>query len=100
MAENVERGLGLHASSRVLLALIEQGGLSREAAYELVQRDALAAADTRRPLKELLASDPAVTAVLPASSLEACFDDAHLLRNVPLVIARLDALQPIEEAVG
>ena len=30
MAENIERGLGLHASSRLLTALVEQGGLSRE----------------------------------------------------------------------
>jgi adenylosuccinate lyase len=100
MAENVERGLGLHASSRVLLALVEEGGLSREDAYAIVQRDALAASDARRPLRELLAADPAVTAALPGASLAACFDDAHLLRNVPAVVARLDALQPIEEAVG
>ena len=33
MRENIERGLGLHASSRVLLALVERGGLSREDAY-------------------------------------------------------------------
>ena len=100
MAENVERGLGLHASSRVLLALVEEGGLSREAAYEIVQRDALAAADARRPLREVLATDAAVSAVLPTASIEACFDDAHLLRNVPAVVARLDALQPVKEAVG
>ncbi|MET1231218.1 MAG: adenylosuccinate lyase [Candidatus Limnocylindrales bacterium] len=99
MTENVERGLGLHASGQVLVALVEQGGLSREAAYELVQRDALAATDARRPLRDLLAADPAVTAALPAGSLEACFDDAHLLRNVPAVIGRLDALHPLEEAV-
>ncbi|HEY8167927.1 MAG TPA: adenylosuccinate lyase [Candidatus Limnocylindrales bacterium] len=99
MAENVERGLGLHASSRVLLALVESGGLSREEAYEIVQRDALAAADERRPLRDLLAADPRVTAVLTDTSLEACFDDAHLLRNVPAVVARLDALRPLEEAV-
>ena len=99
MAENVERGLGLHASSRVLLALVTEGGLSREAAYELVQRNALAAAEARRPLVELLASDPAVSKALPAASLEACFDDAHLLRNVPAIVARLQAIQPIEEVV-
>ena len=100
MAENVERGLGLHASSRVLLALVQDGGLSREDAYAIVQRDALAAADARRPLRELLAADPAVTSALSPASLEACFDDAYLLRNVPAVIARLDALQPVKEAVG
>ena len=100
MTENVERGLGLHASGRVLLALVEEGGLSREAAYGIVQRDALAAADARLPLRDVLAADAAVSAVLPVASIEACFDDAHLLRNVPAVVARLDALQPIEEAVG
>ena len=48
MRENIERGLGLHASSRVLLALVEQAGLSREEAYAIVQRNALRAADERR----------------------------------------------------
>jgi adenylosuccinate lyase len=99
MAENVERGLGLHASGGVLLALVTEGGLSRETAYDLVQRNALAAADARRPLIELLASDPAVSKALPAASLEACFDDAHLLRNVPAIVARLQAIQSLEEAV-
>src|SRR5664280_2827626 len=32
MRENIDRGLGLHASSRVLVALVEEGGLSREEA--------------------------------------------------------------------
>ena len=77
----------------------EEGGLSREEAYEIVQRNALAAADERRPLGELLAADPAVSRALPAASLEACFDDAHLLRNVPAIVARLQAIQPLEEAV-
>jgi adenylosuccinate lyase len=92
MRENIERGLGLHASSRVLLALIEEGGLTREAAYRIVQRDALRAADERRPLRDLLVQDPEVTAVLPPEALAACFDERHLLRNVPQVIARLDGL--------
>jgi adenylosuccinate lyase len=101
MRENIDRGLGLQASSRVLLALVEAGGLSREAAYEIVQRAALAAADGRRPLRELLAADPAVAAALPAAALDACFDEAALLRHVPAVIARLDAIAPpSREAAG
>jgi adenylosuccinate lyase len=93
MRENVERGLGLHASSRVLLALVERGGLSREEAYAIVQRHALRAADDRVPLHGLLATDPQVAGHLPLADLDACFDDAHVLRNVPAVIARLDALE-------
>ena len=92
MRENIERGLGLHASSRVLLALVEQAGLPREEAYAVVQRAALRAADERRPLRDLLATDPTVAARLPLTALEACFDDAAFLRHAPAVIARLDRL--------
>jgi adenylosuccinate lyase len=93
MRENIERGLGLHASSRVLTALAEQGELPREDAYALVQRNALRAADERRPLQELLAADPDVQALLAPADLEACFDDQAALRHVPQIIARLDRLE-------
>src|SRR5204863_5191040 len=92
MRENIERGLGRHASSRVLVALVEDGGLSREEAYAIVQRAALRAADERKPLRELLAFDPAVAAHLRLADLDACFDDAAFLRHVAAVIARLDSL--------
>jgi adenylosuccinate lyase len=94
MHENIERGLGLHASSRVLLALVERAGLSREDAYGIVQRASLAAADERRPLRQLLALEPVVARSLSLADLDACFDDARHLTNVPEVIARLDVLVP------
>ena len=83
MRENIERGLGLHAASRVLVALVENGGLSREEAYAIVQRAALRAADERAPLRDLLAVDPAVAQRLSLAQLDACFDDAAFLRHVP-----------------
>jgi adenylosuccinate lyase len=100
MRENIERGLGLHASSRVLLALVEKAGLAREDAYAIVQRNALRAADERTPLHRLLAMDPAVATKLPLADLDACFDDATVLRHVPAVIARLDALEAAVLAGG
>jgi adenylosuccinate lyase len=93
MRENIERGLGLHASSRVLDALMDGGGLSREDAYAIVQRASLRAADERRPLRDLLALDPAVAEHLAPAALDACFDDAAALRHVPTIIARLDRLE-------
>jgi adenylosuccinate lyase len=93
MAENIERGLGLHASSRLLTALID-GGLSRGAAYEIVQRNALRAADERSSFRDLVEADPEVTAVLDAETLERCFDDRAALTHVADVIARLDRLDP------
>ena len=94
MRENIERGLGLHASSRVLVALVEEGGLSREEAYAIVQRNALRAADERRPLRDLLATDGTVAQRLTLGRLDACFDDAGFLAHVPTIIARLDAIDP------
>ncbi|MEO5939604.1 MAG: adenylosuccinate lyase, partial [Candidatus Limnocylindrales bacterium] len=93
MLENIERGLGLHASSRVLGILVERGGLSREAAYAIVQRAALRAADERSSLRDLLAVDADVAKRMSLSDLDACFDDAAHLRHVPTVIARLDRLE-------
>ncbi|HEY8988888.1 MAG TPA: adenylosuccinate lyase [Candidatus Limnocylindrales bacterium] len=93
MRENIERGLGLHASSRVLGALVEKGGMTREAAYAVVQRAALRAADERTPLHDLLALDPEVARRLSLAELDATFEDAAFLRHVPTVIARLDSLE-------
>jgi adenylosuccinate lyase len=93
MLENIERGLGLHASSRVLVALVEDGDLAREEAYAIVQRASLQAADERRPLRELLALDSVVARKLTLAQLDACFDDRRHLTHVPAVIARLEALE-------
>jgi adenylosuccinate lyase len=101
MRENIERGLGLHASSRVLLALVERAGLSREEAYGVVQAASMRAQDERRPLRDLLAVDPVVARRLSLDDLDACFDDGVVLGHVPAVIARLDALaSPASDAVA
>ena len=92
MRENIDRGLGLHASSRVLLALVETAGMPRDDAYSIVQRASLRAADERRPLKEVLATDPSVARRLSLAQLDACFDDTAFVAHVPEVIARLDRL--------
>ncbi len=97
MAENIAAGLGLHASSRVLVALVESG-LSREEAYEIVQRCALRAADERRPLRDLLAVDSTVAGRISLGDLDALFDDARHLAHVPAIIARLDQLDRPEAA--
>jgi adenylosuccinate lyase len=93
MRENIDGGLGLHASSRVLVALVERAGMGREEAYAVVQRAALRAADERRPMRELLALDPIVARRLALADLDACFDEGTFLRHVPEVLARLDRLE-------
>ena len=100
MAENLAADRGLAASGRVLLALIDPGGLSREAAYAFVQRAALRAADERRPFAELLAEDPGVPAALSQEVLRAALDEAAALRYAPRIVARLDALVGPETGAG
>ena len=75
------------------MALVEDGGLSREEAYAIVQRAALRAADERGPLRELLAADPQWPSRCRSPQLDACFDDAAFLRHVAAVMARLDRLR-------
>jgi adenylosuccinate lyase len=92
MRENIQRGLGLHASSRVLLALVDHGGLPRDEAYRIVQAAALKAADERVPLRDVLTVDAVVARSLSLAELDACFDDTAFLRHVPTILRRLDSL--------
>jgi adenylosuccinate lyase len=101
MRENIERGLGLHASSRLLSALVEEGQRSREDAYAIVQRNALRAADERRPFRELVEADPDVRAALLPERLAACFDERAYVRHVETILARLERLErSAQEVVG
>ncbi len=82
---------GLVFSQRVLLGLVERG-LTREDAYALVQRNAMRCWDTGTPLRELLAADPEVTAVIDDATLAELFDPSWYLRHVGTVMDRVEAL--------
>ena len=88
MRENMARSYGLMYSQRVLLKLAETG-LARQAAYAIVQRNAMRAWQERRDFQTLLAEDPEVTARLEPAALAACFDPAWYLRNVDAIYRRL-----------
>jgi adenylosuccinate lyase len=92
MRENIERGLGLHASSRLLTALVGSG-MSREDAYAIVQRAALAAADERVAFRSLVEREADVTERLGREELDSVFDDDAFLRHVPAILDRLDRLE-------
>ena len=78
MRRNLDATRGLVFSQKVLLALIESG-LTREAAYAIVQRHSMCAWDRDEPLRELLGADPEVRERLADERLDAIFDvDAYL----------------------
>jgi adenylosuccinate lyase len=81
MRRNLEQSGGLIFSQRVLLALVEHG-MSRPDAYKLVQKHAMKAWKEERSFRELLAADPAITALLDEAALDELFDLAYHLRYV------------------
>jgi adenylosuccinate lyase len=87
MRSNLELTCGALFSQRVLLALVARG-LSRDDAYRVVQRLAQQALDTRVPLRELLAGDPAGDGL----DLDAIFDYAPFVRYADEIVGRLDAI--------
>jgi adenylosuccinate lyase len=91
MRENMDRSLGLMFSQRVLLRLTDKG-LSRQRAYELVQRNAMRAWRGRLAFRDLLAEDPQVASLLPPAELDACFDPSWYLRNVDAIYRRAGLL--------
>ncbi len=87
MQQNMDSTRGLVFSQAVLLALIEEQGLSRDEAYRLVQRNAMRAWDEGLRLHDLLAGDPEIA--LEPGSLDRCFSASHFLRNSGVVFDRL-----------
>lgn len=88
MRRNLELTQGLVFSQRVLIALIDKG-LSRQKAYELVQRNAMKAWKQRTSFLELLKADPGITGKLSDSELESLFDYNYFTRYVDKVFQRL-----------
>ncbi|MFC2003310.1 adenylosuccinate lyase [Chloroflexota bacterium] len=88
MKRNIGLTKGLIFSQRIMLALIDKG-LSRQKAYELVQRNAMKAWKGNKNFLDLLKADAEVTAVLPPGELEPLFDEQYYLRYVDDIFRRL-----------
>jgi adenylosuccinate lyase len=94
MRENLGRSRGVVFSGTVLLELARRG-VSREQAYEWVQRNAMRSFHEQRDFKELLLADPDVTKVLGRAEIDKAFDLDDQLRNVDAVFARVFKSAPV-----
>jgi len=92
MRHNLEITQGLVFSQRVLIALIDKG-LSRQKAYELVQRNAMKAWKQKASFLNLLKADAEITAQLSESELELLFDYSYFLNHVDKVFKRLGLVE-------
>jgi len=86
MRKNLDRLGGLVHSQRVLLALTQKG-MSREASYAAVQRNAMQVWRGEGNFLDLLKADPEVT--LSDAELSELFDLAYHFKNVDRIFARV-----------
>ena len=90
MLKNANLFGGIVFSQRVLLELTNKG-LSRENAYSLVQKNALAAFN--KPdgnFKANLLNDSEITKHLSKEEIENCFDSGYYLRNIDEIYSKFD----------
>ena len=79
MLKNMDRTYGLIYSQRVLLKLIDEAGLSREKAYDMVQKQANKAWDTQTSFRKLI-EDSEIMNYLSEDDLNDAFDYHYHLR--------------------
>jgi adenylosuccinate lyase len=90
MRENLGRSRGVVFSGTLLLELARRG-ISREQAYEWIQRNAMRAFHEQKDFKGLILADADVMQVLQPAEVEKAFDLDDQLRNVDAVMDRVFA---------
>ena len=88
MRRNLDATHGVIFSQQVLLALA-RAGASREAAYAMVQRNAMRAWEAGEDFQTLLKADPEVRTALGEAEIESCFDLGYHLRHVEEIFRRV-----------
>ena len=88
MRENLERSRGVVFSGTVLLELARRG-VSREQAYEWVQRNAMRSFHEKKEFRALLLADRDLMQVLTPADVGKAFDLDDQLRNVDAIFARV-----------
>ena len=88
MLHNLQLTRGLVFSGQLLLALTQKG-VSREAAYEWVQRSAMKVWDENKDFHELLRNDADITAHLSPQELAGAFNLDTYLRNIDTIFDRV-----------
>ncbi len=88
MMDNINKTNGLIFSQEVLLALIKKG-VTREDAYQMVQKNAMKAWDHKVDFKTLLFKDNDISNILSNNEINRLFDLNKILKNIKKVFKRL-----------
>ncbi|MEA2031819.1 MAG: adenylosuccinate lyase [candidate division Zixibacteria bacterium] len=88
MLDNIFFRGGVVFSQRLLLLLTESVG-SREKAYRMVQRNAMAAMEGKGAFRELVHSDKEIRKYLSDAKIDICFDLRYYTKNVGKIFNRV-----------
>jgi adenylosuccinate lyase len=88
MRRNLDKLGGLIHSQRVLLALTQKG-MSREAAYAAVQRNAMPVWRGEGQFLDLLKADKEIASLMTEKDLEALFDLGYHFKHVDTIFSRV-----------
>ena len=88
MLQNLQFTKGLVFSGQLLLALTQKG-VSRETAYEWVQRNAMKVWETGENFRDLLKEDAEINAHLSIAEIDGVFEIDTYLRNVDQIFERV-----------
>ncbi|MBN1843926.1 MAG: adenylosuccinate lyase [Deltaproteobacteria bacterium] len=88
MQHNLELTRGLIFSQQILLALAK-GGVSREQAYKMVQKQAMRAWKENNNFEDLVKNDPEIAKHLGNKQVEKIFDVDFQLRHVDTIFTRV-----------
>ena len=84
MVKNLNKTNGLINSQRVLLALINKG-MSREKAYEVIQKNAMKVWKKNIDFKEEIKKDPIIKEFLSENEIEKNFDNEYHIKNLDYI---------------
>ena len=88
MLENLNATRGLIFSGQLLLALTNKG-VSRETAYDWIQRNAMQVWDEEKDFQTLVKADKEIRTQLSIEEIERVFSVEHYLRNVDAIFERV-----------
>ena len=91
MHYNLEAGLGLHAASRLLTALVKSG-VQRDAAYQLVQAASATAREKSTQLRTIVEQSREISNALGAEKISALFDEELGVQQAGILVDRLNQL--------
>ncbi len=89
MKNNMLESMDVMFSQRIMLELVKKGGISREKAYKMVQKNAMKVLKGAGKFKKMLMEDKEIKKYLNEKEIDKCLDVHYYTRNIGKVFNRI-----------